>query len=70
MHNVRTNSELQVQDVPVGLFFEGESHWYGGGGGTLIFIAWKQFEEYGRVFLLGELTSLNWFVCAFFTIHN
>ena len=32
MHNVRTNSELQVQDVPVGLFFEGESHWYGEGG--------------------------------------
>ena len=26
MHKVRTNSELQVQDVPVGLFLEGESH--------------------------------------------
>ena len=33
MHNVRTNSELQVQDVPVGLFFEEQSHLYGGGGG-------------------------------------
>ena len=34
MHNVRTNSELQVQDVPVGLFFEEQSHLYGGGGGV------------------------------------
>ena len=70
MHNVRTNSELQVRDVPVGLFFLRGNRIDMGGGGTLIFIAWKQFGEYGRVFLLGELTSLNWFVCAFFTIHN
>ena len=63
MPNVRTNSELQVRDVPVGLFFRGNRIDMGGGGKV-------QFGEYGRVFLLGELTSLNWFVCAFFTIQN
>ena len=34
MHNVRTNSELQVRDVPVGLFFlRGNRIDMGGGGG-------------------------------------
>ena len=33
MHNVRTNSELQVQDVPVGFFLGGAGRGGGGGGG-------------------------------------
>ena len=32
MYNVRTNSELQVQDVPVGLFLRGNRIDMGGGG--------------------------------------